>query len=242
MSRPTNTLNEARTIAMKLYTDSWGYIYGFKYNYNPVTESRINVLAKMYPATFTASYIKKAKGMIGGNAIDCSGLVCHCLGISDIGSAEIGLLSGSNYYSEEDYYDFIDNIEPEPGAILWKKGHVGFYIGDGVVIEARSIALGVCTSKLTDTWRGWSKVLIPTYVDDKDYNEGVLYENLGWNHDDTGWWYAYGHKQGEYYKSEIATINGESFAFNESGYCVINPAIRYDESGAVKSVTGGKIV
>lgn len=237
MSRPTTTLNQARTRAMKLYTDSWGYIYGFKYSYNPVTEDRINSLARMYKSTFSSSYIKKAKGMIGGNAIDCSGLVCHCLGISDIGSSQIAELPSSNYYFEEDYYDFINEMEREPGAILWKQGHVGFYMGDNVVIEARSIDLGVCTSNLTDSWRGWSKVIIPVY------QSTSYYENIGWNHDSTGWWYSYGDQKGDYYKSCIVEINGQSFAFNEDGYCVINPTIQYDENtGCVTGVIGGKIV
>lgn len=236
MSAPKTTLNEARTRAMELYTNNWGYIYGFKHSYNPVTSSRINTLAKQYPATFTSSYIKKANGMIGGNAIDCSGLICYCLGISDIGSSQIGELSGSSYYDEEDYYHFCNRTDPEPGAILWKKGHVGFYMGDGVVIEARSIDIGVSTSKLTDTWRGWSKVIIPGYVEDN------FYENLGWNHDSIGWWFAYGHNQGNYYQSCVQNIDGKAFAFNEGGYCVINPHISYNDSGEIVSVTGGVIV
>lgn len=44
------------------------------------------------------------------------------------------------------------------GLIVWKKGHVGCYIGNGKVIEAKGHAYGVITSNLSDTkWKMWGK-------------------------------------------------------------------------------------
>lgn len=233
---PSVNLQTARTRAMELYVNNWKYIYGFKYKDNPVRRSTIDVLAKMYPATFSANYKKKAYALEGMNAIDCSGLVCYAMGIDDIGSTQIlERAEGSNYYEVHDYYEHIA-LKDKAGMILWKRGHVGFYMGDYVVIEARSMEYGVTTSKLTDVWRGWEKLIIPEYVPSGDY------ENIGWNKDSVGWWYAYGHNKGEYYKSQIATIGNKSYAFNEDGYCVWNPVIEFDNSGAIVSVTGGALV
>ena len=42
-----------------------------------------------------------------------------------------------------------------PGIVLWRKGHIGVYIGDGWAIEARGFAYGVVKTKVAG--RGWTK-------------------------------------------------------------------------------------
>ena len=51
-----------------------------------------------------------------------------------------------------------------PGILVFLPGHVGVYIGDGEVIEARSRRYGVYKTKLTDrTWKTWGYCPYVTY-------------------------------------------------------------------------------
>jgi hypothetical protein len=55
----------------------------------------------------------------------------------------------------------IINIPDTPGLCLWKKGHIGVYIGDGQVIESRGTMHVVIQSPLTGVgsagWTHWLK-------------------------------------------------------------------------------------
>ena len=42
--------------------------------------------------------------------------------------------------------------------------------------------------------------------------------NIGWNHDEIGWWYAYGTSKGEYYADCIVEIDGIEYNFDINGY------------------------
>ena len=67
------------------------------------------------------------------------------------------------------------------------------------------------------------------------------YEKLGWIHDDTGWWYAYGHRKGEYYINNAVRIDGKLYFFDASGYCVKNPVVKTEDSGALISISGERV-
>lgn len=202
----------------------WWYGYGFKYNNNPPKDSVADALAAMYPSTYTASYLSRVKNYIknGYYLIDCSGLVCRCLMISDIGSSQIATLpSRDGNYTEHSLSEVI------AGDILWRSGHVALAISDKLCVEARGIDYGVIQSEIAK--RDFTKVIRPTYY---------YYENLGWNKDDEGWWYAYGRRKGEYYWNCTAWINDKLYAFDKEGYMVYNPSVKTDDSGAITSISG----
>lgn len=67
------------------------------------------------------------------------------------------------------------------------------------------------------------------------------YENIGWNKDDVGWWYAYGHHQGEYHKNNAYRIDNELFFFDTEGYCVIPETIECDNRGAMRYIHGKRV-
>lgn len=205
----------------------WNYIYGFKHNYNPVSTPRINLLRQQYSSVFTDAYYKKAFGMIGTNAIDCSGLVCYALNIKDIGSwqfHDLPTASPSNY---------VYVTTPEAGDIVWKSGHVGLCIGNDKVIEARGIDYGVVETNFNE--RNWIKII--SY---KKWEEDTFYENYGsWNKDEIGWWFPWGPDKGQYYKNEVATIVGKQYAFNKNGHLLGDSSlITTDISGAILSIDG----
>lgn len=53
-----------------------------------------------------------------------------------------------------------------------------------------------------------------------DWNAAQPKYNLGWNHDQNGWWYAF--SQTDYYKSCWQIINGHKYYFSRDGYAVTN--------------------
>lgn len=61
------------------------------------------------------------------------------------------------------------NTMPDiPGVLVFKKGHVGVYLGNGEVEEARTRSYGVVRTKLTERgWTGWGYHPDITYEDPK---------------------------------------------------------------------------
>ena len=61
----------------------------------------------------------------------------------------------------------IETIPDIPGILVHKDGHIGVYIGDGYVIEAKGHASGVVQTRLKDRpWTDWGKSQYFTYVQD----------------------------------------------------------------------------
>jgi len=53
----------------------------------------------------------------------------------------------------------IGNIPDTPGVIVWKKGHIGVYLGSGQVIESRGKDYGVVITKLKSRdFTNWGKL------------------------------------------------------------------------------------
>lgn len=59
----------------------------------------------------------------------------------------------------------IATIPQLPGVCVFMPGHVGVYVGDGWVVEARGHAYGVVRTRLTARpWRSWGKVPFIQYL------------------------------------------------------------------------------
>ncbi len=48
--------------------------------------------------------------------------------------------------------------EAVPGDIVWRSGHVGIYIGDGVTIEARNPSMGITFGELSNFTKSGSPI------------------------------------------------------------------------------------
>ena len=119
------------------------YVYGAKLSDGPLTLTRLNNLKKAYPGTFTASYYAKAKKYVGKICTDCSGLISGYTG---------KLLGSSGLYNsalKTEKLNKNDCSKIPIGAVLWKSGHVGVYIGNGEVAEALGINYGTVISKVS---------------------------------------------------------------------------------------------
>lgn len=217
------TKNQAIEKAKMFVDFGYVYIYGYKEIYNPVTLSRIEMLRKENPNNFTASYTEKAKKLVGKRAIDCSGLVCQCLGIADIGSYQIcDLPFNSNLYK------YIN--APEAGCILWKKGHVGICVSEDKAIEARSMDAGVGYFNLHS--QPWSKFIMPYYLPTDE-----VYSKTGWIYEPDGsCWYAFGKKKGEYYRGGIYEIDGKKYMFDKQGFLVRTALVTTYDDGHIRDI------
>lgn len=120
----------------------------------PITNSAIEAKAKQYPSNYSASKVAQLKALIGKNyfGFDC---ICLIKGIlwgwnGDSTKAYGGAIYASNGVPDigtESAISYCTNVSTDftrivPGALVWMKGHVGVYIGNGEVIE--------CTGKWTN--------------------------------------------------------------------------------------------
>ena len=69
----------------------------------------------------------------------------------------------------------INTIQNIPGLVLWKENHIGIYMGNGDVIEARGHDYGVVKTKLEDRgWLKWGKLPWVEYSSNKASAEEAL--------------------------------------------------------------------
>lgn len=128
-------------------------------------------------------------------------MVCYCYGISDIGSYQI----------KDKYKEWTGKAMP--GMIAWRPGHVAIVIDkEEHIAEMKSREDDFKRSRTIKS-AGMQKIL---------YDKNVNYEavqTIGWHFEaEDLQWYAYGEKDGEYYKGTWADIDGKRFYFDGSGY------------------------
>lgn len=139
------------------------YVYGAKFQDGPLTQAKVNFLAKNYPSTVNAAYLKKIqqKGLIGKVCVDCSGLIAGYTN-KNIGSSQL-YSTAYKKLAFKSYRDFA------PGVVLWRQGHVGVFAGLGSdgkyhVLEAKGIDYGTVNSIVTDSSK-WTYGLTFSYMD-----------------------------------------------------------------------------
>lgn len=133
------------------------YIYGCKGADGKVTQTRVNNLARLYPSVFTGTYLAKIKRkhLVGKVCCDCSGLISWYTK-KNLGSAQL--------YSQAKARLAISQWKKfAVGTVMWKQGHVGVYLGNGLVAEAKGIDYGTVITKVTDG--GWKYGLTFSWIE-----------------------------------------------------------------------------
>lgn len=119
------------------------YFYGSKMKV--LTESFMSSMHAQYPKVVTIAYIAlaRAKKQVGKINVDCSGLI----------SAYTGKVLGSAQLYSQAYarLPIATWKSWAPGVVAWREGHVGVYLGEGLVAEAKGINYGVV---ITDIEKG----------------------------------------------------------------------------------------
>lgn len=120
----------------------------------------------------------------------------------------------------------------------------------GIVISANDDYMTVIEGNKTENGKSVVGTRIISYDDDRicgyiepkfEDDESYDYENLGWNKDGKGWWYAYGHKKGEYHVNNAVRIDNDLYFFDTEGYCVHPESIETTEKGAMKYIHGRRV-
>lgn len=141
------------------------------------TSSLLASKTKQYPSHYTSSRMSKYKKNIADKMVcaDCIGLakgfvwtnggtgVKEAIGTGQTISKEYAsngcpdkTADGMFAYAKakKKNYGTISTIPEVPGLAVRKSGHVGYYVGNGEVVEAHSFAKGIIITKLKE--RGWT--------------------------------------------------------------------------------------
>lgn len=158
------------TWAKEAKDNGWGYVWG---TYGSVlTKSYYNAKLEQYPEEIGgyAEFIEA--NWIGRRTADCNGLIkgygwlnpdTHEVEYGTNGMPDIG---ADTMYTNASEKGTIDTIPEIPGLAVWHEGHIGIYIGDGKVIEAKGTKYGVVETELTaGGWTHWLKIPYITYID-----------------------------------------------------------------------------
>jgi cell wall-associated NlpC family hydrolase len=136
---------------------------------NTATKSLLASKTKQYPGHYSDARMKKYNSQIGERVHDCVSLIKGFLW-SETATAT------PKYNSSQDVsangmlgkckeQGKISTIPEIPGVLVFMSGHVGVYIGNGYVIEARGFEYGVVKTRLKDRkWTHWGKCPFITYV------------------------------------------------------------------------------
>ncbi len=157
--------------AQEAEKNRWGYVLG---TFGHVLDSDLFAYKlKQYPDGVGkyASFI--TANWLGGRSADCVGLIKGYCWLN-IETLEVGYQTNDmpdidegamfRYAREKGTIDTIPEI---PGLGVWFDGHIGIYIGNGEVIEAKGTMYGVVRTQLArGSWTHWLKIPYITYITD----------------------------------------------------------------------------
>ena len=150
------TKNAADLAAYAEYAwrSGWGYVWG-SFGFL-LTESQLQQLKAQYPEMVGGYESIIRSKWLGGRTTDCVGLI-KSYGWFDPNELKIrygtnGMpdVTANGMYYAATVSGTIDTIPEVPGLAVWCNGHIGVYVGNGEVIEARGTSSGVVKTKLAE--------------------------------------------------------------------------------------------
>ena len=142
------------------WDEQWGYVWG---TFGTVMDEELLAYKIQQYGKDVTDYedVIRAKWM-DRRTVDCAGLIkSYCWydpyrqQIS-YGSGDMPDMGTDGFYDNAAEKGPIDTIPETPGLLVYAKGHIGVYVGDGWVVEAISHDGGVVKTRLADrTWTDW---------------------------------------------------------------------------------------
>lgn len=150
------TKNAADLAAYAEYAwrSGWGYVWG-SFGYL-LTEQQLQQLKAQYPEMVGGYESIIRSKWLGGRTTDCVGLI-KSYGWFDPDELKIrygtnGMpdVTANGMYYAATVSGTIDTIPEVPGLAVWCNGHIGVYVGNGYVVEARGTSSGVVKTRLAE--------------------------------------------------------------------------------------------
>lgn len=147
-------------------------------------------------------------------AVDCSGLIYSYAGGERCGNPQLETATETGSVSTG-----IPNVH---GLGLWRPGHVGVYVGNGMEVDARGDEYGVCYEAIGgyNNWTYWFKLAAVSYVTN------------GWESFNGSYYY---YENGEYIVNTSRTIDGTTYYFDSQGRSSKTPSDTSSSSSSSSS-------
>lgn len=153
--------------------EKWGYVWG---TFGQIlTESLLQQKVKQYPSHVGNHQTFIRQNYLNKRVVDCVGLIKSYMWWDGknpkyVVSTDV---NANMMYNQAKEKGPINTIPEIPGLCVWKQGHIGVYIGNGQIIEARGTKQGVIQSPLKGAasvaWTHWLKCPFIEYADAKGY-------------------------------------------------------------------------
>ena len=147
------------------FREGWGYIYG---TWGQVWTKEDQEKLNQTSDSNRARSRQYGSQWIGKRVTDCSGLIRRAMYWCGEEVAHHATYLYTDYCKVKGRYTGAEVLKP--GTLMFKKGsrekihHVGVYIGDGVVVEAKGAQYGVVQSSVSDGWDYWGELKAVDYT------------------------------------------------------------------------------
>lgn len=148
------------TYVLQAADSGWGYVYG---TYGTVlTDSILAQKEKQFPDNILPYKAFIQENWMGRRTADCVGLIKGYAWLDPattnftIGANGMPDVSADGMYAAAAVKGTMDTMPDVPGIAVWQSGHIGVYVGNGTVVEAKGTMYGVVKSELSKgSWQGW---------------------------------------------------------------------------------------
>lgn len=163
------TINNIELVefSKKAYREGWGYVWG---TFGQVLTTQVlDQKSRQYWSQVgnRKEFIRQL--WLNKRVADCVGLIKAAMWwVGDNSNPRYNAsqdMTADGYYNKAGMKGPINDLPELPGLCLWRKGHIGIYIGNGEVIEAKGTEYGVVKTEVRQgTWTHWLKCPFIEYL------------------------------------------------------------------------------